>query len=74
MKTPWLQTTHRSKRSPASLDQRQPDDVFYRVQAILAGRVVHDRAALRPAIVRADAGRSDLVLCQVTSRRYGDER
>ena len=27
---------------------------------------------LRPAIVLADAGRGDLVLCQVTSRPYGD--
>jgi mRNA interferase MazF len=29
---------------------------------------------LRPAIVLADAGRGDHVLCQVTSRAYGDVR
>jgi mRNA interferase MazF len=28
---------------------------------------------LRPAIVLADAGRGDSVLCQVTSKSYGDE-
>lgn len=27
---------------------------------------------LRPALVLADAGRGDLVLCQITSRPYGD--
>ncbi len=29
---------------------------------------------MRPALVLADAGRGDLVLCQVTSRPYGDAR
>jgi mRNA interferase MazF len=29
---------------------------------------------LRPAVVLADAGRDDRVLCQVTSRPYGDDR
>lgn len=29
---------------------------------------------LRPAIVLADAGRGDSVLCQVTSKPYGDDR
>jgi len=32
------------------------------------------RAKLRPAIVLADAGRGDTVLCQVTSKTYGDDR
>jgi mRNA interferase MazF len=32
------------------------------------------RTKLRPAIVLADAGRGDSVLCQVTSKAYGDER
>lgn len=32
------------------------------------------RAKLRPAVVMADAGRNDWILCQVTSRPYGDER
>lgn len=27
---------------------------------------------LRPALVLADAGRGDVILCQVTSQRYGD--
>jgi mRNA interferase MazF len=31
-------------------------------------------AKLRPAVVLADAGRNDRVLCQVTSRPYGDDR
>jgi mRNA interferase MazF len=31
-------------------------------------------AKLRPAVVLADAGRDDRVLCQVTSRPYGDVR
>lgn len=30
------------------------------------------RSKLRPAVVLADAGRGDHVLCQVTSRSYGD--
>jgi mRNA interferase MazF len=30
------------------------------------------RSKLRPAVVLADAGRGDVVLCQVTSRPYGD--
>ena len=29
---------------------------------------------LRPAVVLADAGRGDWILCQVTSRPYGDSR
>ena len=29
---------------------------------------------LRPAVVRADGGRGDWILCQVTSRPYGDAR
>ena len=29
---------------------------------------------LRPAVVLADAGRGDWVLCQVTSKPYGDSR
>ena len=32
------------------------------------------RSKLRPAVVLADAGRGDAVLCQVTSKSYGDER
>ncbi len=28
---------------------------------------------LRPAVVLADVGRGDAVLCQVTSKRYGDD-
>jgi hypothetical protein len=50
------------------------------VGAVTAGDVVLVRfpfsdlsqPKLRPAIVLADAGRGDLVLCQVTSRPYGD--
>ena len=29
---------------------------------------------LRPAVVLADAGRGDWVLCQITSRSYADDR
>lgn len=32
------------------------------------------QAKLRPAVVLADAGRGDLILCQVTSNPYGDPR
>lgn len=32
------------------------------------------RSKLRPAVVLADAGRGDWVLCQVTSNPYGDVR
>lgn len=32
------------------------------------------RTKLRPAVVLADAGRGDYVLCQVTSKPYGDSR
>ena len=32
------------------------------------------RAKLRPAVVLADAGRGDWVLCQITSNPYGDPR
>ena len=30
------------------------------------------RSKLRPAVVLADVGRGDRVLCQVTSKQYGD--
>jgi len=30
------------------------------------------RAKLRPAVVLADAGRNDWILCQITSNPYGD--
>jgi mRNA interferase MazF len=29
---------------------------------------------LRPAVILADSGRWDSILCQVTSKPYGDER
>jgi mRNA interferase MazF len=29
---------------------------------------------LRPAVVLAEAGRSDWILCQITSKSYGDEK
>ena len=32
------------------------------------------QSKLRPAVVLADAGREDWVLCQVTSKPYGDSR
>ncbi len=32
------------------------------------------QAKLRPAVVLADAGRGDWILCQVTSKVYGDAR
>ena len=32
------------------------------------------RTKLRPAVVLADAGRGDWILCQVTSKPYGDAR
>lgn len=32
------------------------------------------QSKLRPAVVLADAGRGDWVLCQVTSNPYGSER
>ena len=32
------------------------------------------QSKLRPAIVLADAGRQDWILCQVTSKPYGDPR
>ena len=32
------------------------------------------RTKMRPAVVLAEAGRDDWVLCQVTSNPYGDER
>jgi mRNA interferase MazF len=32
------------------------------------------QAKLRPAVVLADAGREDWILCQVTSNPYGDPR
>ena len=32
------------------------------------------QAKLRPAVVLADAGREDWILCQVTSNPYGDVR
>ena len=30
------------------------------------------QSKLRPAVVLADAGRGDQILCQITSKRYGD--
>jgi mRNA interferase MazF len=32
------------------------------------------QAKMRPAVVLADAGRGDWILCQVTSNPYGDAR
>lgn len=32
------------------------------------------QAKIRPAVVLAGAGRGDWILCQVTSKPYGDER
>ena len=32
------------------------------------------RSKLRPAVVLADAGRGDWILCQITSKPYGDTR
>ena len=32
------------------------------------------RTKLRPAVVLADAGRGDWILCQITSNPYGDTR
>ena len=32
------------------------------------------QAKLRPAVVLAEAGRDDWILCQITSNPYGDER
>ena len=32
------------------------------------------QSKLRPAVVLADAGRSDWVLCQLTSKSYSDAR
>jgi mRNA interferase MazF len=32
------------------------------------------KSKLRPALVLADAGRGDRVLCQITSKPYGDAR
>lgn len=32
------------------------------------------KTKLRPAVVLADAGRGDYILCQVTSKPYGDSR
>ncbi len=32
------------------------------------------KAKLRPAVVLADVGRDDRILCQVTSKAYGDTR
>jgi mRNA interferase MazF len=31
-------------------------------------------STLRPAVVLADAGRGDWILCQITSKSYGDSR
>lgn len=50
--------------------------------ALTAGAVVLVRfpfsalsqTKLRPAVVLADAGRGDWILCQVTSKPYGDTR
>jgi mRNA interferase MazF len=32
------------------------------------------KSKLRPAVVLADAGRGDWILCQITSKPYGDRR
>ena len=32
------------------------------------------QSKLRPAVILADAGRGDWILCQVTSRSYADPR
>lgn len=32
------------------------------------------RSKLRPAVVLAEAGRGDWILCQVTSKSYGDQQ
>jgi len=32
------------------------------------------RAKMRPAVVLAESGREDWILCQVTSNPYGDKR
>lgn len=32
------------------------------------------RTKMRPAVVLADAGRDDWILCQITSNPYGDEK
>lgn len=32
------------------------------------------RAKMRPAVVLAEAGRDDWILCQITSNPYGDDR
>ena len=32
------------------------------------------RTKLRPAVILADVGRDDWILCQVTSKPYGDAR
>jgi mRNA interferase MazF len=32
------------------------------------------RSKLRPAVVLADAGKGDWILCQITSRSYADDR
>ncbi len=32
------------------------------------------RTKMRPAVVLADAGRDDWILCQITSNPYGDTR
>ena len=50
--------------------------------AFAAGKIVIVRfpfsdltaSKLRPAVVLADAGRGDWVLCQITSKSYGDSR
>lgn len=42
------------------------------MEAPAKGAVVLVRFPFRPAIVLADAGRRDRVLCQVTSKPYGD--
>jgi len=52
------------------------------MEALAAGAVVLVRfpfsdlsqTVLRPAVVLADAGRDDFVLCQLTSNRYADSR
>jgi mRNA interferase MazF len=45
-----------------------------RISSVGAVSLFVSQAKLRPAVVMADAGRHDWILCQVTSRPYGDDR
>jgi mRNA interferase MazF len=47
------------------------------IQAVVSVRFPFSdlsQTKLRPAVVLADAGRDDWILCQVTSKPYGDAR